>query len=464
MTFPILLDDVTKRAGQRFYLDATNGDDDNVGTSPSLPWQTIAKINSSTFNPGHRILFKRGETWAGTCLTVPSSGAAGLPILFAAYGGGADPIIDGEDTVNCITANTKNYLKFQTLDLTQGLDSGLYLVDATHVDVIDVDMHDAGNDNLLIYTDCSYITVLRGNYYNAYQRVAATINTGIEITDGSHDIVIDGPSCYNNTGAGSGISIHSHSGTVMPYNITIRNADLYSNDNHGLNIFKQDNTADTDRNILIENTKLRLNTQEGTRITQNGGERPIGITFDICELTGNTRYAGYCEADDLTFKRSLIHEGRMLYVQKFKRLVLYNNTFYLTTWANYGPLQLDPWGADARTDEATIKNNIFASPDAGTYIGWCADIPNLDYDYNLYDRANDTDTRWRFDGSLKNYADWKTAISGDTNSLDVQSASFTDAANDDFSLADGSPCINAGVDVGLDYNGAAPDLGYLETT
>jgi hypothetical protein len=37
-----------------YYVDATNGNDSNNGTSELTPWQTIAKINASKLNSGVR--------------------------------------------------------------------------------------------------------------------------------------------------------------------------------------------------------------------------------------------------------------------------------------------------------------------------------------------------------------------------------------------------------------------------
>ena len=41
-----------------YYVDVTNGNDSNLGTSESAPWKTIAKVKKSQFQPGGFILFK----------------------------------------------------------------------------------------------------------------------------------------------------------------------------------------------------------------------------------------------------------------------------------------------------------------------------------------------------------------------------------------------------------------------
>jgi hypothetical protein len=77
------------------YYVAAAGSDANVGTDTGHPWQTISKVNGSTFSAGDSVLFNRGDIWYGTSLTVSSSGTNGSPILFGAYGSGANPIIKG---------------------------------------------------------------------------------------------------------------------------------------------------------------------------------------------------------------------------------------------------------------------------------------------------------------------------------------------------------------------------------
>ncbi len=63
-----------------YYVDATNGNDSNPGTSESTPWKTIAKDNNSSLDPGDFVLSKRGEVWREQ-LEIPSSGVLALSSL-----------------------------------------------------------------------------------------------------------------------------------------------------------------------------------------------------------------------------------------------------------------------------------------------------------------------------------------------------------------------------------------------
>ena len=68
---------------------------------------TIADVNLKSFSVGDSILFKKGETWREQ-LTPPSSGSAGSPITFGAYGTGNAPIISGSNLVSGWTVYSGN--------------------------------------------------------------------------------------------------------------------------------------------------------------------------------------------------------------------------------------------------------------------------------------------------------------------------------------------------------------------
>jgi len=114
-----------------WYVDATDGDDDNNGTESS-PWQTLAKVSNCAFNPSDIIYLLRNETW-NEKLTVSSSGSAGNLIVIDAYGDTTDPmpIIDAESTRDyCIDCNGKDYLDIKRVTLT-GATTANILIDGT---------------------------------------------------------------------------------------------------------------------------------------------------------------------------------------------------------------------------------------------------------------------------------------------------------------------------------------------
>jgi hypothetical protein len=84
-------------AGTTYYVDVVNGADGNPGTSPTLAWRTIAKVNAASLKPGDVILLHRGQKWREQ-LVVSCSGDEAQPITYASYGrSGGKPIIDGAD-------------------------------------------------------------------------------------------------------------------------------------------------------------------------------------------------------------------------------------------------------------------------------------------------------------------------------------------------------------------------------
>ena len=89
-----LLFAATSSSATIYYVSESTGNDANGGTSTATAWQTIAHVNTQTFQPGDSVLFKRGDVW-NESLAPPSSGSAGNPITFDAYGTGAAPNLTG---------------------------------------------------------------------------------------------------------------------------------------------------------------------------------------------------------------------------------------------------------------------------------------------------------------------------------------------------------------------------------
>ena len=49
---------------ENYYISAA-GDDVNSGTSVASPWETLEKLDESTFKAGDVIHFNRGDKWLG---------------------------------------------------------------------------------------------------------------------------------------------------------------------------------------------------------------------------------------------------------------------------------------------------------------------------------------------------------------------------------------------------------------
>ncbi len=82
-------------AAETYYLDADNGSDAHLGTSPEKPWKSLEKVNATVFAPGDRLLLKAGTSYTGT-LKLQGSGREGAVIVVDRYGEGAKPSIDAQ--------------------------------------------------------------------------------------------------------------------------------------------------------------------------------------------------------------------------------------------------------------------------------------------------------------------------------------------------------------------------------
>lgn len=156
----------------------------------------------------------------------------------------------------------------------------------------------------------------------------------------------------------------------------------------------------------------------------------------------------------------------------------YNNTCYENTEYE---LLLTDWGTTAPEDNI-FKNNIFYCSGTSRAVtimdqGIVA-YTGLDntFDHNLYfyeggpdvsnmvfDQTQDPDKDYSF-------ATWVSEAGMEANGVNSDPL-LLDAANDDYHLKSNSPCVDAGIDVGLLLDrdgvpigrGTAPDMGCYET-
>ena len=196
---------------------------------------------------------------------------------------------------------------------------------------------------------------------------------------------------------------------------------------YGIQIYDEDKYSQytaSIRNILVENnTIVASKTRSGIVISGGDGSKPAidveGIVIRNNLFLNNTENAIL-----------VAYEGRI------RNISIYNNVLY----GNDIGIEISAGDVDG----VSIKNNIFLSNrHAQTDIS--SRINNLAISHNLYYQPASV-------GSGAN----------DDNPV-YEDPMFVDALGGDFHLQDNSPAIDAGVDVGLPYNGVAPDLGAFET-
>lgn len=122
--------DVTRyregRESATFYVDAQNGNDNNDGMSPEKALKSLYAVSQRYFQPGDKLLFKRGCTFSGQ-LSLNGDGEAKNKILVGAYGSGALPIIKSR-TGTAITMKAM-HITVENLCITNpGGERGLYVL------------------------------------------------------------------------------------------------------------------------------------------------------------------------------------------------------------------------------------------------------------------------------------------------------------------------------------------------
>ena len=105
-------------SGATYYVDSTLGNDSNSGTIQSAPWQTLTKVDATTFQPGDQILFLCGDVWTGV-LSPKGSGTSASPIVINSYGSGAQPLIQGNGvTGGAVSLANQSYWEINNLEVT----------------------------------------------------------------------------------------------------------------------------------------------------------------------------------------------------------------------------------------------------------------------------------------------------------------------------------------------------------
>ena len=378
-----------------FYV-STAGNDANDGRTPSSPWKTVAKVNSSTFNPGDSILFKRGDVWIGRALLpkgviVPTNGTADNPITFGAYGTGSQPVFDWQldGYGRGFQVQGRHWIVIEGIEIRK-FSWGIYIADfSSNITIRDCEIHQTGSGSLRLQNNVQNILIERNRLHH----------TGL-------------------TSVGEGIYVGTNQNQWegnpdRTSKVTIRNNTIYNTPGEAVEL-----KAGT-RHCLVENNIIHTT--------------PMGI-------------AAAPDAHDPQPAQDNLH------------VIKGNRIYNLTGKSNGGN---PPYGIAVNLRTDVFQNIIYAGEGVGIYI--------LDDkgDGRLRKIYNNTIHNQKVQGirintganvDLQNNLLWANGGSGMLSHDPI----FLDPPNGDFRLRSGSPAIDVGVDVGLPFNGATPDLGALE--
>ncbi|WP_405456613.1 RICIN domain-containing protein [Streptomyces sp. NBC_00101] len=388
--------------------------------SQARPWNTLAPVNGSTFQPGDAILLKRGATCTGQQLFPKGSGVQGRPITVDAYGTGAKPRLAGAGQVtDVVRLADQQYWEIHNLDVSNKGDTaatrrGVHITrtdsgTGTYYRLSGLDVHDVNGNQTKKDDDASagiFFEVLGNTTATKFDDVAIVDNTvrtvdryGIHFwTRWMQRPELRNPNCgaacgtwvpqtgvviRNNTVSdigGDAIVPHHTESAVVEYN--------------KVDGFREREPQHCAAGIWGWNTNRALyqyNEVSGGKSTCDGQ----GLDIDEANIATVYQYnyshdneggfillcngSGSTSADNVVRYNVSQNDGGQLFdmvCAKTANTQIYNNTFYLSK-----PVDVISNGNGSTGDNAAFRNNIFhVVTSQATYLNASA----LTFDANVF--------------------------------------------------------------------------------
>jgi hypothetical protein len=497
-----------------YYIATPSGNNGNSGLTELLPWLTIAYAQGQLTGDksDYSLLFKCGDTWLET-FTPACYGTAGHVFAVGSYSTGAKPIISGANVLSSWTPETTYWYATVAANPKQVLFDGARLtVVATKVEATTGKWWwDAANTRVYIGDDPSghtilasarnnalylngrdYITVdglefTKALQHNIYFGNGATYNTiqncniswaylhGIKMwNDSAHNEynLIDSNDISYNGGNGVSIQDESPNNTVsrnsVHHNCGLETEGAYSD--HDFTAGIKLVSSDTNSPCIVEKNYVYSNG------VGRSGDRGCGIWFDgYCHghiarynrCVGNNMYGIQYELQfdgQIYYNICTGHTGHSVAAgivvcgtsSAVNGNLVYGNVCYGN---KYGIILAGHTPTANMVLNNIVKNNISVGNTShqlrcvwGGENDGTMGSGNV-YLYNCFGPEASTLIEWGGGVHKDTYDAWETAYGGTTHSVEAD-PSFTNAAGGDFTLTAGSPCIDAGVDLGATYKDA----------
>jgi Right handed beta helix region len=462
--------------GATYYVDNLKGNDSWDGlkgtqvSSEHGPWQHLSMINRSKFDPGDRILFKRGGAWQEK-LVIPSSGLPHHPITIGAYGTGKLPVIDGGLTRGTLYC-AQSWVVIQDLELKHSAEAGLHIQaergsDLSHVTIQRVSSHGADKDGIVVINGDNKAPAQKHPITNIIIKECRSYDNGyhgIVLNNDVSQCIIAHNQVYHNglnpvpKWGWHGISLYGENSDNRPNHCIIEYNEVYdqqegvhSSNKEGAGIQCDDHSS----NIIVRFNNCHNNL--GAGIVLNVADH-IMIYYNILAKNGNHNEYG---------------DGG-LSIGNSRNVKLYNNVFYDND--SYGICIFSDVKRPGPTSDITLVNNIIYSDlknpsmlalRIGTNSGGV--FPNFVSHHNcwFYHSLGRPMIAW-LEIVPKTFAQYQRISRQDQSPYSFEADPlFIDPARGDFRLRDKSPCLGRGANVGLSTDfegkplpvGSAPSLG-----
>lgn len=253
-----------------YYVDAVSGSDTNDGLTEATAWRTYTRAYSmrGSLQPGDKVLFKRGQTFAATgSFTTSTSGVAGSPIVIGSYGDGARPVLAYTATTHAIDLRNDSHIVVEGLDIRGFSSTGVVV----GVGVQDVALRDLN--------------------------ISSTSGHGIAVTAGSSDVTIEDVVI---SGVGSrGITVDATDGLTISrvhisgigadgitvqrsQNVHVSEAVVNGNGGRGIYVFGTGN-----HNYVVRDSEFNNNGGNGVSLAGDGDG------FTATRVVANNNYDGF---------------------------------------------------------------------------------------------------------------------------------------------------------------------------
>lgn len=402
-------------AAATYYVDATGGNDSSAGTATNTAWKTLDKVNGTTFQPGDRILFKKGSSFSGR-LWPKGSGTSGSPIVIDTYGTGNAPLINGNGQESAVYLYNQQYWEINNLEVTNdnGTSSrrlGIYVVNEDagtlkHIYVSGNKVHDIYGDNVKDGNGSAGIKVrTKGSAVQSkFDDVRIDGNTvGPRVDRTGIDINSDwwcrpGNTCTGSTNwvastnvviqnnyvfdvGGDGIVPMATQGALVQYN-TVNGFNIRSGQgNAGIWAWNADDTViqyneASGGHSTLDSQGFDIDFGQSRTIMQyNYSHDNDGGFMLICNPSGGINDSGI-----VRYNISQSDGTRIFQLAgAITNTKIYNNTLYLPAGSTTNPILAGTWGGTPQT--VAFYNNIWQLEGAGSWTGMST-IASLTFDYN----------------------------------------------------------------------------------